>query len=225
MMWLRKTENFHDRGGAEGSEEAIEFIEKKLYFPSPVSGTVGFFQRALPYLLFGFSTLFLILFPVLFNGASVKLTSLWAQGLYVLNVVALLLVIREGSRRRDVEATLATAETDVALAESLAQLGIWNWEADADRFHMNGVGRRLLSTGPAIPVWALTDFVNAFWPEHHLDLERKFIQAVRNDSSFSLEARIMGKSGSNRWVQIQGYASKAKPGSSGGKCAGVLIDI
>src|SRR6185369_11237242 len=109
MMGLRKTENFHDRGGAEGTEQAIELIEKKLYFPSPVSGAIGFFHRALPYLLFGFSTLFLVLFPVLFDGASVKLSSFWAQGLYVLNIVALLLVIREGSRRRDAEATLRTA--------------------------------------------------------------------------------------------------------------------
>ena len=224
-MGLRKTESFHDRGGAEGREETAETIEEEFCLPCSKRGTVGFFQQALPYLLFGLSTLFLILSPVLFGGGSLKLTSFWAQGLYVLNVIALLLVIRESSHRRDAEATLRTAETDVALAESLAQLGIWNWEAGSDRFQLNGAGRRLLSTGPAIPVWALTDFINAFWAEHHLDLERKFIHAARTGASFSIEGRVMVNGGTNRWVHVLGYAAQAKTTAQGGQCAGVLIDI
>ena len=223
-MWLRKTPNFHDRGGAEGNTEA-ELIETGRYLSRPHSRIPTGLHRVLPYLLFGISTVFLILFPQFFTSGATKVGAYWAHGLYVLNVVALLLVIRESSHRRDAEATLKTAETDVALVESLAQLGIWNWEADTDRFHLNGAGRRLLSTGPAIPVWALTDFVNALWPEHHLDLERKIIQAVRTGRSFLIEARIMARNGSNRWVQIIGYGERIGKRSVGGRCAGVLIDI
>src|SRR5262245_60923007 len=111
-MRLRKTPNFHDRGGAESNSEA-EPIDSGRSFQRPVRRTVAGIQRVLPYLLFAVSTAFLVLFPVFFGTGSTAVNSYWAHGLYVLNVIALLLVIRESGHRRDAEATLHTAETDV----------------------------------------------------------------------------------------------------------------
>src|SRR5689334_8958340 len=100
MMWLRKTPNFHDRGGAEGITEE-EPDDSRCGFSLPLSRTVVGFQRALPYVLFGISTVFLIFFPQFFSSGPTTASAFWAHGLYVLNVIALLLVIRESSHRRD----------------------------------------------------------------------------------------------------------------------------
>src|SRR5262245_2126659 len=114
-MRLGKTPNFHDRGGAENT--AAEPGDNGRAPQRPLRRTVAGIQRLLPYLLFGVSTAFLVCFPACFGSGSSAVGTDWAHGLYVPNVIALLLVIRESGHRRDAEATLRTAETDVALVE------------------------------------------------------------------------------------------------------------
>lgn len=223
----------------QGATETVnEMRIDKSVGSHPLARELPHFFDALPYLIFGFCTLSIILTPRIlienpnhigtFNfcglfGANLCGSWLWSGWLYVLTFLAFVIFLRENRRRRNAEAKLRIVESEAASVE-FSQLGIWSWDPATDRVQVNDAGRRLLFIRPGVPI-GLSDFVQVFCAEDRLRLQTYFADTVKIGTRFTTAVRIVGTSRVVRWIQIGGKFVEDADSTGGGKCTGILIDV
>jgi C4-dicarboxylate-specific signal transduction histidine kinase len=226
-MWLRTAHNIHERRVAKSNNMHqarwdYPYIAHALaYFDSRVLDASSDF---VPRILID-DRLYIGTFDVCQLLASTRCgASLRIDGLYGLNLLALVLLFGESRRRRNAEDVLRRSKAEVRIIEEFSQLGIWSWEPNSNRVHLNGAARKLLSIGPDAPNY-LSDFINVFCSEDRQKLERIFADTARLDQSFTTEVRIVGIGDVVHWIQVRGQLVKDGYFSGNGECIGILVDV
>jgi PAS domain S-box-containing protein len=106
-------------------------------------------------------------------------------------------------------------------AVEAAQLGIWEWDARADRAEGDAHCQRLSGQAPA---GTLETFLQAVHPEDREALRRATAQAVTGGGPYHARFRVVRPDGSVRWLTARGQAYRDEQGSPAG-LLGVVQDI
>jgi len=218
-MWLREDKSLHDRRGADTATDVN--LVSRPFDEGRVSPPI--YSYALPFLVLAASLLLLISSPLILAENRTFIGTFWAAGLYILSTVAVVMLLRERTRRRDAERSLRVDKAEASMVEDYARLGSWSWESNNDCLRLSRTGRQLLGLG-VDSAMGLKDFAKAFFREDRRDLEGKIANASRLGLPFTAEARIAGNGDVARWIQVSGVVVKEDDLSADSKCVGILVD-
>jgi len=130
------------------------------------------------------------------------------------------------TKRKSAEAALRESEARLRIATSGAALGIFEWNAYADRAvwendRMYEIFGRTRADGPLSKRQFVDDYME---PDDVPGFEAALNEAMRTCGNFHSVCRIRRKDGSRRWLQIDGTFEAAATGSLL-RLVGVVADI
>ncbi len=128
------------------------------------------------------------------------------------------------SRRKLAEAALRESEAQLRLAMEAAQLGMWHWECDTDRFNYSE-GLSVLF-GRARDARAV-DYRELQQVMHAADRElfqATFRHALRHGADFQVDYRVVWPDGSVHWISNRGQVHRGANGRAE-RVIGVAMDI
>jgi diguanylate cyclase (GGDEF)-like protein/PAS domain S-box-containing protein len=139
-------------------------------------------------------------------------------------VIGTMVTIADISRRKQAEQALRESEAHLRLAMEAAQMGMWYWEAETDRFvHSGGLATLFgLKANDA-----LVDY-RALQARLHVEdreiLEATMRHAVKQGADFQVDYRVIWPDGSVRWIANRGQVHR-DPGGRALRVMGVGMDI
>src|SRR5258708_5333935 len=128
------------------------------------------------------------------------------------------------SRRKQAEAALRESEAHVRLAMDAAQMGMWYWECDTDRFTYSD-GLNVLFGRPGES--QLVDYrvlQQRMHPEDHELFEATLRHAIKHGSDFQVDFRVVWPDGSVHWVANRGNVHRGDDGRAQ-RVIGVAMNI
>ncbi|HYC35334.1 MAG TPA: EAL domain-containing protein [Usitatibacter sp.] len=140
------------------------------------------------------------------------------------SVEGTMVMIADISRRKQAEAALRQSEAQLRLAMEAAQLGMWYWECDTDRFdYSEGLGTLFGRPRDAAPV-DYRVLQEAMHAEDRELFQATFRHALRQGSDFMLDYRVVWPDGSVHWVANRGQVHRGSDGRAQ-RVIGVAMDI
>ena len=135
-----------------------------------------------------------------------------------------MMTIADITRRKQAEAALRESEAQLRLAMDSAQMGMWYWECDTDRFtYSDGLntlfGRR--ADDPPIDYRELQERLHA---EDRELFQATLRHAVRQGTDFSVDYRVVWPDGSVHWVANRGQVYRDAEGRAL-RVIGVAMDM
>ncbi|MEO7744090.1 MAG: EAL domain-containing protein [Usitatibacter sp.] len=128
------------------------------------------------------------------------------------------------SRPKLAEAALRESEAQLRLAMEAAQLGMWHWDCDTDRFNYSeGLGVLFGRTRDS----AMVDYRELQEVMHAGDRElfqATFRHALRQGTDFQVDYRVVWPDGSVHWISNRGQVHRGADGR-GQRVIGVAMDI
>ncbi len=128
------------------------------------------------------------------------------------------------SRRKEAEAALRESEAHLRLAMDAAQLGMWYWEADTDRFtYSDGLNKLFGRPGES----ELVDYrvlQERLHPEDRELFEATMRHAIKQGDVFQVDYRVVWPDGSVHWVANRGQVHRASNGRAQ-RVIGVAMNI
>ncbi len=118
------------------------------------------------------------------------------------NGVAFVLDITE---RKKVEENLKESEERLCLAQTLGNVGIWDWNTITDELHFTPELEQLYGLTPGT-IKTYQDWRKLSHPDDIGIIEAERDQNISNHEPFDLEFRIFHKSGEIRWLSARGGA-------------------
>ena len=135
-----------------------------------------------------------------------------------------MVTIADISRRKEAEAALRESEAHLRLAMDAAQLGMWYWEADTDRFtYSDGLNKLFGRPGES----ALVDYrvlQERLHPEDRELFAATMRHAVKQGDVFQVDYRVVWPDGSVHWVANRGQVHRAEGGRAQ-RVIGVAMNI
>ena len=128
------------------------------------------------------------------------------------------------SRRKQAEAALRESEAHLRLAMDAAQLGMWYWEADNDRFtYSDGLNKLFGRPGesPLVDYRVLQELLH---PEDRELFAATMRHAVKQGDVFQVDYRVVWPDGSVHWVTNRGQVHRA-PSGRAQRVIGVAMNI
>jgi len=128
------------------------------------------------------------------------------------------------SRRKQAEQALRESEAQLRLAMEAAQMGMWYWECETDRFHYSDGLSVLFGRGPDAP---LVDYRELQERLHYEDRElfnASVRHAIRDGSDVQLDFRVVWPDGAVHWVANRAQVHR-EPGGRAVRLVGVAMDI
>src|SRR5262245_4821204 len=132
----------------------------------------------------------------------------------------------DATKRKSSEAALRQSEARLRIATSGAALGIFEWNANADRAvweneRMFEIFGRTRDDGPLSKQQLVEQYLE---PEDYREFEAALKEAMRTRGNFHSVCRIRRKDGSRRWLQIDGTFEATAAGRPL-RLVGVVADI
>jgi signal transduction histidine kinase len=184
-------------------------------------------------LIFGtvlLSTLDLLTFSIDFSkwlrlrGEMWRYRILAAIAVLLMTEVALLLVVvAQDRRRRSIEALLLESEERMAFAAEAADLGLWRWDADSDRFWSTAHLREMFGI-PAGAQYSMTAMTEAVHPDDRGLVVSAMRKGIDSGSLFEIEYRLALGDGQTRWVRARARATRSREGKVT-RIAGTITNI
>ncbi|HSN21101.1 MAG TPA: EAL domain-containing protein [Usitatibacter sp.] len=139
-------------------------------------------------------------------------------------VIGTMMTLADISRRKIAEQALRESEEQLRLAMDAAQMGIWYWECETDRF-LHSEGLSVLFGGrPSDPMSHYRTFQQRLHPEDRELLEATLRHAVRRGTDFQVDYRVIWPDGSTHWLTNRGQIHRGADGRAQ-RVIGVAMDI
>lgn len=123
-------------------------------------------------------------------------------------------IIRDTSQRRHAEAALRQSEERLRLALDAGQMGIWDWDIQADRVIWSDTVYRLLGCRPDEFAGTYHAFLDRVHPEDRERLAQAVNCALNEDTDYSIEHRVVWTGGTVRWLACKGQVRRDASGKA-----------
>ncbi|HEX4779866.1 MAG TPA: EAL domain-containing protein [Usitatibacter sp.] len=135
-----------------------------------------------------------------------------------------MVTIADITPRKTAEAALRESESQLRLAMDAAQLGMWYWECDTDRFTYSE-GLNVLFGRPAeSPTTGYRDLQDRLHPEDRELFEATMRHAMKKGDDFSVDYRVVWPDGSVHWIANRGQVHRGSDGRAR-RVVGVAMNI
>ena len=139
-------------------------------------------------------------------------------------VVGTMVTIADLTSRKQTEAALRESESQLRLAMEAAQLGMWYWECDTDRFTYSE-GLNVLFGRPAESSLAsYRDLRERVHPDDRELIEATLRHAIRQGEDFAADYRVVWPDGSVHWIANRGQVHRGADGRAH-RLIGVAMNI
>ena len=157
--------------------------------------------------------------------------SLWEQHPRLILATAAILVLQsllivglivQRSKLKRTEGWLRDSEERMSLAAEAANLGMWVWDVVGDDVWMTDTGRALLGIAPDTRL----DFemlISCVHPEDRGPRTAAIKRALKNQSEYVMEYRVLLPDGTLRWIGTRGLCMDT--GAKGIRLLGVSMDV
>ncbi len=127
-------------------------------------------------------------------------------------VVGTMVTIADLTQRKLTEAALRESESQLRLAMDAAQLGMWYWETDSDRFTYSE-GLNVLFGRPAESSLAnYRDLRERVHPDDRDLVDATLRHAIKQGDDFSADFRVVWPDGSVHWIANRGQVHRGTDG-------------
>src|SRR5262249_10408134 len=152
--------------------------------------------------------------------ASVSMSPIYDDG----RVIGTMVTITDITRRKQAEAALRESESQLRLAMDAAQMGMWYWEADTDRFTYSE-GLNVLFGRPGesgnVDYRVLQDRMH---PEDRDLFSATLKHAIKHGSDFQVDYRVVWPDGSVHWIANRAQVHRGPDGRAQ-RVIGVAMNI
>jgi PAS domain S-box-containing protein len=158
--------------------------------------------------------------------------SLWEQhrrlilatvGVVDLELVLIVGLIIQGSRRKGAERSLRNSEDRMNLAAEAANLAMWEWDVAKDEIWMTDKGRALFGIGSSERL-NYAALMAHFHPEDRALRDAAIKRALETRGEYAAEYRVLLQDGTLRWIASRGRCVDAG-NSKGIRLLGVSMDV
>src|SRR5687768_9108607 len=143
--------------------------------------------------------------------------------LCVAQAVLIFLLLTNLAKRRCAERSLRESEQRMTLAADAARLGMWAWDSHSSQLWATEKWKEIHGCSAAgdIPyeIW-----IARVHPEDRRTLEKALFNALKKQSPFHLEHRILLPDATLRWISMSGHIEHISHGVSN-RLLGISIDI
>jgi diguanylate cyclase (GGDEF)-like protein/PAS domain S-box-containing protein len=126
--------------------------------------------------------------------------------------IGTMVTIADISRRKQAERALRESEAHLRLAMEAAQMGMWYWEADTDRFVYSEGLAALFGYNPTDPMLDYRVLQQRLHPEDRELFEATMRHAIRQGADFQVDYRVTWPDGSVHWVANRGQVHRGADG-------------
>jgi diguanylate cyclase (GGDEF)-like protein/PAS domain S-box-containing protein len=135
-----------------------------------------------------------------------------------------IVTIADISPRKRAEAALRQSEAQLRLAMEAAQLAVWYWECDTDRFDYSDGLNVLFGRAREAPAVDYRELQERLHPDDRELFRAAVRRAVRQGSDFQVDYRVVHSDSSVRWISNRGQVHRGADGRAL-RVIGVAMDI
>jgi len=136
-----------------------------------------------------------------------------------------MVTIADISRRKEAEAALRESESHLRLAMEAAQMGMWYWEAETDRFSYSDGLAVLFGRDPDAPMLDYRDLQKSLHPDDRDLFFATVRHAVRQGADFQIDYRVVWPDGSVHWVANRAQVHRDAKTKRAQRIVGVAMDL
>jgi PAS domain S-box-containing protein len=140
--------------------------------------------------------------------------------------VGMLVILRDITKRKQIEKALKINEERLQLALEGADLGTWDWDMQTNNIYFNPRYFSMLGYGPTELPYNLTTWENLLHPDEKESVKQQMMTSIKNGpGNWSIEFRLRAKDGQYRWILGRGKVVEYSSDNSPLRAAGTDLDI
>lgn len=135
-----------------------------------------------------------------------------------------ILLARDVTERRRIQAALLEREDDLKLAVEGANLGTWHYDVGRDQLEASIRCRELFGFNPTEEI-GVKRFIERIHPDDRASFELALAEGIRSGEAYHLEYRVLRPDGNVVWVVAAGRAHPSDRADDQPHNSGVLMDV
>jgi len=128
------------------------------------------------------------------------------------------------TREKEIQRRILASEERLRLALSAAELKLWQWDVNDDRFYFSGELGEQTGLIPVDPIGGLDSFLEFVHPDDRAGVEERLRESLQQGTPYRCEYRVRRGAKSYRWVMALAHLS-VPDGDSPTQMIGVELDI